>query len=79
MALDVTKDTVEFRIISLHFQREIFHECHSYMDPLIKWLYSMASTHKILIIRGDFNCVSDHNLKSKNQFDRDSGNATIRT
>ena len=47
------------------------------MNRLIKWLYSMASTHKILIIGGDFNCVSDHNLDSQNQFDRGSGNATM--
>ena len=37
----------------------------------------MACTHKILIIGGDFNCVSDHNLDSQNQFDRASGNAIM--
>ena len=43
----------------------------------MKWLYSMPSTHKILTIGGDFNCVLDHNLDSQNQFDRASGNAAM--
>ena len=74
VAIDLCKNKISCRIISVHFPKEDTGRGHNFLDHLTDWLYFMAKTNKVLILGGDFNCVENTDLDSLHRKNKNSAN-----
>ena len=77
VAVDLLLGSRSYRVVSVHFPVTRQASPYYYLEQFTDWLHNVATTDRIFVMGGDFNCVESYLLDSRNKDPAKNKNASF--